>query len=122
MLRMIWKAQVQSYKSFCISTSAVQEYIQHNDVFHKRTVWGTKCRSWLKGGTEDGFVITHPGSRLQNIHCMLEPRFEDYEWKSLNDVNRFAYMGNGETILSANGKDKTFYVNDADNGYEHIFY
>lgn len=121
MLRMIWKAQTECYKSFVPSTAAVDQFIYHNDVFHTRTIWGTKCRSWLKGGTEDGKVLTHCGSRIQNIHMMLNPRYEDFEWVPLS-VNRFSFMGNGQTILEEEGRDATWYMNDGINGYEHIFY
>ncbi|PCG89354.1 Hypothetical protein PENO1_105180 [Penicillium occitanis (nom. inval.)] len=121
MLRMVWKFQTEGYKSVAPSTEAVNEFIQHNDVFHQRTIWGTKCRSWLKGGKEDGKVLTHPGSRIQNIHCLLNPRYEDWEWKPLSK-NRFAYMGNGTSVLEQEGRDSTWYINDANSGYEGIFY
>lgn len=121
MLRMVWKVQTEGYKAIRPSTEAVTDFIEHNDTFHKKTIWGTKCRSWLKGGQEDGKVLTHPGSRIQNIHCLLNPRFEDWKWTPLSN-NRFAYMGNGTTVLEREGRDTTWYINDANSGYEGIFY
>ncbi|KAJ5820642.1 hypothetical protein N7474_006233 [Penicillium riverlandense] len=121
MLRIVWKAQTESYKAVVPSTEAVNDFIYHNDTFHQRTIWGTKCRSWLKGGKEDGKVLTHPGSRIQNIHCLLNPRYEDWTWTPLAK-NRFAFMGNGMTILEEDGRDMTWYMNDSTNGYEGIFY
>ncbi|KAJ5414816.1 hypothetical protein N7509_000150 [Penicillium cosmopolitanum] len=121
MLRMVWRFQTERYKAVVPSPDAVNDFVQHNDTFHQRTIWGTKCRSWLKGGKENGKVLTHPGSRIQNIHCLLNPRYEDWEWKSLSR-NRFAYMGNGVSVLEQEGRDSTWYINDANCGYEGIFY
>lgn len=121
MLRIVWKAQTETYKAVMPSTEAVNDFILHNDTFHQRTIWGTKCRSWLKGGKEDGKVLTHPGSRIQNIHCLLNPRYEDWIWTPLAK-NRFAFMGNGMTVLEEDGRDVTWYMNDSNAGYEGIFY
>ena len=113
MLRIVWKAQTE--------TEAVKEFIHHNDTFHQKTIWGTKCRSWLKGGKEDGKVLTHPGSRIQNIHCLLNPRYEDWIWSPFAK-NRFAFMGNGTTVLEEEGRDVTWYMNDSSTGYEGFIY
>lgn len=121
MLRIVWKAQTEGYKAVTPSTQAVNDFVQHNDTFHRRTIWGTKCRSWLKGGKEDGKVLTYPGSRIHNIHSLLNPRYEDWEWEALA-INRFAYMGNGTTVLEEEGRDATWYIHDGDCGYEGIFY
>lgn len=53
MLRLIYKLQTENYKSFTAKESAVREFTAFNDKFHERTIWGTKCRSWLKGGKSD---------------------------------------------------------------------
>jgi len=50
MIRMMWKAQTEDYKAFVPNDQAVKEFVEHSDTFHKRTIWGTKCRSWFKGG------------------------------------------------------------------------
>ncbi|KAF9885314.1 hypothetical protein FE257_013031 [Aspergillus nanangensis] len=121
MLRIVWKAQTESYKAVVPSSEAVHDFVHHNDTFHQKTIWGTKCRSWLKGGTEDGKVLTHPGSRIQNIHCLLNPRYEDWVWTPLA-ANRFAFMGNGMTVLEEDRRDATWYMNDHNAGYEGIFY
>lgn len=74
-----------------------------------------------KGGKEDGRVLAYGGSRIHNIHMMLNPRYEDWEWVP-ESVNRFSYMRNGLTVLEEEGRDSTGYLNDSDNGYENIFY
>lgn len=50
MVRMIHKTQTQGYHSFEPTQKAVSDFVKHADAFFPRTVWGTKCRSWFKGG------------------------------------------------------------------------
>ncbi|CAG9993038.1 unnamed protein product [Clonostachys byssicola] len=123
MLLMIWKAQTENYKSFVLKDDAYREYLDHHDTFHKRTVWGTKCRSWLKGGREDGHVLTHCGSRIHNIHMLWNPRAEDYEWQLVHS-NRFSYLGNGYSVKEneSEGRDVTWFLTNPNAGYEPIQY
>lgn len=136
---MMFKAQTEGYKCFVPTDKAVEEFVTHADTFHERTIWGTKCRSWFKGGMigpkekkseltkctgkEDGHVLTHPGSRLHNIHAAMSPRYEDWEWTPIS-MNRFAFWGNGLTTfeIDENKKDKTWFLTDPDSGYETLIY
>ncbi|KAH9205896.1 putative monooxygenase [Leptodontidium sp. 2 PMI_412] len=124
--RVVWKLQTENYKSMVPTNAAVADFLAHCDKFHQRTIWGTKCRSWFKGGKEDGHVLTHPGSRFHNVHMLINPRYEDWEWTSLS-TNRFAYLGNGLTVLEKEEKeekrrDPTWFLDDPDKGYEGLIY
>ncbi|OAL04210.1 putative monooxygenase [Phaeosphaeriaceae sp. SRC1lsM3a] len=118
-IKLLCKAQTEGYKSFVPSQKALNDFISHADTFLTRTVWNAKCRSWLKGGKEDGPALVHPGSRLHWFHMLMSPRWEDWEWTTENQ-NRFAYLGNGFTTMEAEGRDKAFYFGDPDQGYESI--
>jgi len=118
-VRIIYKAQTEGYKSFVPRDEAVEDFTQYNDEFHKETVWSTKCRSWLKGGTNDGTVITYPGSRVGSIHVLQYPRYEDFEWRT-ESPNRFAFLGNGKSAWEEEGYDITWYLDDPEGGMEHI--
>ncbi|EED16121.1 monooxygenase, putative [Talaromyces stipitatus ATCC 10500] len=118
-IRLIHKMQTQNYKAVEPTEQAVNEFINHADLFLQRTVWATKCRSWLKGGKEVGVPLVHPGSRLHWFHMLLEPRWEDWKWTSLH-CNRFSYLGNGFSTMEEEGKDKSWYLNDPDIGYEAV--
>jgi len=50
---------------------------------------------------------------------LMSPRWEDWEWTTVNE-NRFAYLGNGFTIMEAEGTDKAWYFGNPDQGYEFI--
>lgn len=69
-------------------------------------------------------MLTYPGSRIHNIHIYRNPRFEDYEWNS-QSPNRFAYFGNGLSVLENaedEGRDTTWYLTNPDEGYDSIMY
>lgn len=120
-VRIIHKAQTEGYKSFCVTEQAVKDFIEYNDEFHKRTIWSTKCRSSLKGGTEDGPVLTYPGSRVANLHLMHYPRWEDYEWRTILR-NRFAFLGNGQSKWEFDDHDIVWYIDDPDAGLEELMW
>ncbi|KAI3572435.1 hypothetical protein IWW34DRAFT_637488 [Fusarium oxysporum f. sp. albedinis] len=122
MFRMIHKAQTQGYHSFEPSKQAISHFVKHADAFFPRTVWSTKCRSWFKGGKEQGPVYAlHPGSRVHWVHMMNELRYEDYNWKTVNS-NRFAYLGNGFSLREVENKDVTWYLDEPEAGYRSVIY
>lgn len=50
-------------RSFCIKTSAVEQFTAYVDAWMPRSIWASNCRSWYKGGSEDGRVAAlWPGS------------------------------------------------------------
>ncbi|KAH6868165.1 putative monooxygenase [Alternaria rosae] len=118
-IKLLHKVQTEGYKSVVPKQKALDDFIEHADTFLTRTVWNAKCRSWLKGGKEDGPALVHPGSRLHWFHMLMNPRWEDWEWTTVNQ-NRFAYLGNGFTTMEAKGKDKAWYFGNPDQGYESI--
>lgn len=51
----------------------------------------------------------------------MAPRWEDWEWTSSNQ-NRFAYLGNGFSTMDDEGRDKSWYFGNPEEGYESIIY
>lgn len=113
--------QTQGYKSVEPLPEAVDDFIRHSDKFMERTVWAGECRSWMKGGKLDGPPLSHPGSRLHWFQMLLEPRWEDYKWTPESN-NRFAYLGNGWCTMDEDGKDKSWYLCNVDEGFEQLIY
>ncbi|EXJ56379.1 uncharacterized protein A1O5_12646 [Cladophialophora psammophila CBS 110553] len=122
LIRLLHKIQIERYKAVEPKLQAMHDFIEHADAYLKRTVWSTKCRSWLKGGKDDGPPLVHPGSRVHWFHMLMEPRWEDWEWTS-RSTNRFAYLGNGFSSLEEEGRDKAWYIDeDEGKGYEAVIY
>ncbi|KAI0130406.1 steroid monooxygenase-like protein [Xylariales sp. AK1849] len=121
MLKLVHKAQTQRYKSLVPSTGAIEEFLEHADAFLPRMAWASKCRSWFKNGKETGSVGLYPGSRLHLFHMLKEVRYEDFEWKSC-DTNRWAFSGNGFSIMEEEGKDLTWYFVEPEKEYQELVY
>lgn len=122
MLKMIYKSQVEGYKSFCPKGAAIDEFVEHADVFLPRTAWAGKCRSWFKNGKETGPVTgLHPGSRVHWFHVLKEPRYEDWEWSTWSK-NRWSYLGNGFSVMEGEGRDLTWYFDEPEKEYGSFIY
>ena len=52
----VLKMQRDNIRSMSVRREAVKRFTQHCDQYFSRTVFSLKCRSWYKGGTEDGRV------------------------------------------------------------------
>jgi len=62
---MIRKIQLENIKSVAPRMDVALEFQEHADLYLKRTVWDSDCRSWWKGGKVDGRIMLYPGSRTQ---------------------------------------------------------
>lgn len=122
MLKMIYKAQTEGYKSFTPSQSAIDQFVVHADVFLKRMAWSSHCRSWFKNGSEDGPVTAlHPGSRIHWFHLLSNIRYENWEWRTTG-TNQWEFLGNGFSVREGEGRDLTWYFDRPEEGYEGLIY
>lgn len=53
---------------------------------------------------------------------ITQPRYEDWKWTYLYPLNRFAYLGNGLSVREGPGRDVTWPLDNADEGYEGFVY
>lgn len=51
------KIQRDDIRAMSVKREAVERFTRYCDEYFARTVFGAKCRSWYKGGTEDGRVV-----------------------------------------------------------------
>ncbi|KAI0842840.1 FAD/NAD(P)-binding domain-containing protein [Hypoxylon sp. FL0890] len=113
--RVIVKCQTEGIKAIVPSDAAVADYSQHIAAFMPRTAWASSCKSWFKGGKEDGPVTAlHPGSRVHFFHMLERFRGEDWEYVYDNPAqNRFWYLGNGFSNRELDPEvDGTWYLED----------
>ncbi|KAI1412587.1 FAD/NAD(P)-binding domain-containing protein [Hypoxylon sp. FL1857] len=113
--RVIIKCQTEGIKAIVPSDAAVADYGQHVATFMPRTAWASSCKSWFKGGKEDGPVTAlHPGSRVHFFHMLERFRGEDWEYVYDNPTqNRFWYLGNGFSKRELDPKiDGTWYLEE----------
>ncbi|KAK4935997.1 hypothetical protein LTR10_023044 [Elasticomyces elasticus] len=113
-MKAIQKIQFEDIKSITPKTEIIDQYAEHTDLFNRRTVYDAPCRSWFKGGTYDGRIMLHPGTRLQYMELLSSPRYEDYDIKYRNG-NAWYWLGNGFSMRDLDGRDLTPYLGLVDN-------
>jgi len=74
--KVVKKMQFEDVKSFEPKQEAVDDFKQYRELFLKRTVWDSPCRSWFKGGKIDGPIMMWPGNRLHFFKVLENPRWE----------------------------------------------
>ena len=103
------KMQTENIKSLRPRQDICESFVEHADLFLKRTAWSGTCRSWFKQGQLDGKLTIFPGSRLVYFGLLENPRFEDYTiqyWAK----NPFAFLGNGFSTKEFDGSDLAYYL------------
>ncbi|CDO72702.1 hypothetical protein BN946_scf184985.g122 [Trametes cinnabarina] len=87
------KLQRERLRSIEVKPEAVRDYDQYID-----SVYSAKCRSWYKGGREEGRVIgLWPGAYLI-YRALSYPRWEDYNYERADPIqNRLYWLGDGQT-------------------------
>ncbi|EEA22676.1 hypothetical protein TMatcc_001518 [Talaromyces marneffei ATCC 18224] len=105
------KLQRDNIRSMVPRKEAVERFTKHCEQHFSKTVFSEKCRSWYKGGKEDGRVIAvWPGSSLHALKTFSNPRWEDFEYEYIND-NPNGWIGDGWTAAE---KLRSFDVNYLD--------
>jgi hypothetical protein len=99
--KMITKLQTENYSSLVPKKHIPRAYQKQALAWLAKSAWNSDCVSTYKNGSKDGPLISlHPGSRLHFFELLRNPRYEDFEWKSLcSDPDlTFAWLANGFTL------------------------
>ncbi|KAJ5946109.1 hypothetical protein N7454_002948 [Penicillium verhagenii] len=91
------KLQRDNIRSMSVRPESVRRFSKYCDDYFKNTVYGSKCRSWYKGGNEEGRITgVWPGSSMHSMKVFSNPRWEDFEYEYLNE-NPMGWLGDGWT-------------------------
>lgn len=112
-LAVIRKMQKENIKSVAPRKDASEAFMEHADLWTKRTAWAGPCRSWFKGGRLDGTLTIFPGSRVVLADLVSTPRFEDYDYEYWG-MNKFGFLGNGFATMEYDGSDIAWYLETKD--------
>ncbi|KAJ5595436.1 uncharacterized protein N7459_001644 [Penicillium hispanicum] len=112
MTECVRKMQRDNIRAMEPRNAAVRGFTQYCDQYFAGTVFTSKCRSWYKGGTEDGRVTSlWPGSSLHAMKALSNPRWEDFNYVYGND-NAVAWLGDGWTENEKNHRIDVDYLDD----------
>jgi len=96
-VKAVQKMQRERLKAMEPKEEATADCTEHRRAYFPKTVYTDQCNSWYKA--PDGTVVgLWPGSALHAIQTLAEPRWEDYEYESIDATrNRLRWLGAGHT-------------------------
>ncbi|KAI0470961.1 flavin-binding monooxygenase [Xylariaceae sp. FL0804] len=109
-VRCVRKLQKEDYASMAVRPERVADWRAYCAAYFADTVYTDPCSSWYK--SSDGGVVTGlwPGSTLHAVEALRAPRWEDYEFESIDDDeggkgknnnNLLRWLGNGFSVTHA---------------------
>lgn len=108
--KFIRKMQTENYSSVVPKPHIPRAYQRQALAWLEKTAWSSNCVSTYKNGKPEGPLISlHPGSRLHYFKLLSNPRWEDFDWKSLcpDEDLAFAWLGNGFILEESSNSAKT---------------
>lgn len=108
-LTVLHKMQTDNIKAMSPRQAAADDFVEHADLWLKRTAWSGPCPSWFKNGKADGQLTMFPGSRVLLAEVIASPRFEDYNMEYWGR-NRFSFLANGFSKREYDGSDLAWYL------------
>jgi len=116
-IKCIRKLQKEDYATMSPKSERVDDFMEFVGEYFKRTVYMDECNSWYRseGGKGDRITGLWPGSSLHAIETFRAPRWEDWEFESVEGAkNRLRWLGNGWSITQQGQGDPAFYLEDVD--------
>lgn len=108
----VQKMQRDNIRSMTVRRDAVRRFTKYCDQYFSLTVFSSKCRSWYKGGTEEGRIVAlWPGSSLHAMKAFANPRWEDFEYEYVDD-NPTGWLGDGWTENEKYNRISVDYLDD----------
>jgi hypothetical protein len=108
--KFIRKMQTENYSSVVPKPHIPRAYQRQALAWLEKTAWSSNCVSTYKNGKPEGPLISlHPGSRLHYFKLLSNPRWEDFDWKSLcpDEDMAFAWLGNGFILEESSNNVET---------------
>ncbi|KAI4907343.1 hypothetical protein J4E90_009846 [Alternaria incomplexa] len=125
-IKAIRKIQKENIAAMVVKEAREKDFIEYVDAYFQGTVFADECRSWYKNKGTGEVVGLWPGSTLHCVEAMRSPRWEDFEYLYLDELeggsdgtelhgvgtkaNRLAWLGNGWSSKQMEGKDWAWYL------------
>ena len=85
-IRCVRKIQKDNIAAMVVKEAREKNFIEYSDAYFKGTVFADECRSWYKNKGTGEVVGLWPGSTLHCIEAMRSPRWEDYEYTYIDEL------------------------------------
>jgi hypothetical protein len=117
------KIQKDNLAAMVVKQAREDDFTEYADAYFEGTVFAEECRSWYKNKGTGEVVGLWPGSTLHCIEAMRSPRWEDYEYTYIDELearesdklggkrtNRLAWLGNGWSVNQLEERDLAWYL------------
>lgn len=115
-IKCIRKLQKEDYATMSIKPERVHDWSEYCHEYFKRTVYTDTCHSWYKseGGSGDRIIGLWPGSTMHALEALRAPRWEDYDYETLDGEggNGLKWLGNGWSITHMKGEGENEWGGD----------
>jgi hypothetical protein len=126
-IKCVRKIQRDNIAAMVVKEARERDFVEYADAYFEGTVFAEECRSWYKNNAGE-VVGLWPGSTLHCMEAMRSPRWEDYEYTYVDELegrvdeahpnglgskgkaNRLAWLGNGRTVNQLEGRDLAWYL------------
>ncbi|KAF1851910.1 FAD/NAD(P)-binding domain-containing protein [Cucurbitaria berberidis CBS 394.84] len=130
-IKAIRKIQKENIASLVVKEEREADFTEYVDAYFEGTVFADECRSWYKNKGTGEVVGLWPGSTLHCVEAMRSPRWEDFEYVYLDELeganheeglngvnagegkkraNRLAWLGNGWSVNQLEERDLAWYL------------
>ncbi|KAF2675952.1 FAD/NAD(P)-binding domain-containing protein [Lentithecium fluviatile CBS 122367] len=132
----IRKIQKDNIACMVVKREREDDFTEYVDAYFEGTVFSEECNSWyknkLKGGKSNEVVGLWPGSTQHCIETMRSPRWEDFDYVYVDDLedagadgetgavngagkkrkraNQLAWLGNGWSVNQLEERDMAWYL------------
>jgi hypothetical protein len=127
-IKCIRKIQKDNIATMVVKEAREKDFTEYADAYFEGTVFAEECRSWYKNKGTGAVVGLWPGSTLHCIEALRSPRWEDYDYTYLDELearedgshmnglggnkraNRMAWLGNGWSVNQMEERDLAWYL------------
>lgn len=122
-VKCVRKIQKDNIAAMSVKQAREDDFIEYSDAYFEGTVFAEECRSWYKNKGTGEVVGLWPGSTLHCIEAMRSPRWEDYDYIYVDELegresrklggketNRMAWLGNGWSVNQLEERDLAWYL------------
>lgn len=111
-VKAVAKLSREHLKSISAKRSALASWEAYLDAYFPGTVHVDECTSWYKvNGKITGLW---PGSSLHARATLENPRWEDFDYETMEERDPLEWLGNGWTVADKERGDLSFYLDEVD--------
>lgn len=114
-VKCVRKLQKENIAAMQVKPARERDFVQYVDRYFEGTVFADECRSWYKNRGDGEVTGLWPGSTLHCIEALRSPRWEDFEYTYLHELqgketNQLAWLGNGWTANQLADRHLAWYL------------